>query len=74
MSVTQWFQTQAANFYDTWIQKLVPLYEKVSIPKVRIVKNSSTLAVSAAIKLSFKLGFVFVNGFRETCFVDALRT
>ncbi|PNF17893.1 hypothetical protein B7P43_G02234 [Cryptotermes secundus] len=26
--VTQWFQSQAADFYDTGIQKLVPRYDK----------------------------------------------
>jgi fructosamine-3-kinase len=28
MAVTQWFQSQAADFYDTGIQKLVPWYDK----------------------------------------------
>ena len=28
MSVTQWFQSQAADCYDTGIQKLVPRYDK----------------------------------------------
>ena len=28
MSVTQWFQSQAADFYDIGIQKLVPQYDK----------------------------------------------
>ena len=28
MSVTQWFQSQAADFYDTGIQTLVPWYDK----------------------------------------------
>ena len=28
MSVAQWFQSQAADFYDTGIQKLAPRYEK----------------------------------------------
>ena len=28
MSVTQWFQFQAADFYDTWVQKLVSRYDK----------------------------------------------
>ena len=28
MSVTQWFQSQAVDFYDTGIQKLVPRYDK----------------------------------------------
>ena len=38
-----------------------------------MLKNSSTLAVSVTINLSFKFGFLFVNGPRETYFVDALR-
>ena len=42
----------------------------VSIPKVNMLKNSSTLAVSVPINLSIKLGFVFVNGLRDTYFVD----
>ena len=28
MSVTEWFQSQAANFYDLGKQKFVPLYDK----------------------------------------------
>ena len=28
MSITQWFQSQAADFYDTGIQMLVPRYDK----------------------------------------------
>jgi hypothetical protein len=28
MVVTQWLQSQAADFYDTGIQKLVPRYDK----------------------------------------------
>ena len=39
----------------------------VSIPEVYMLKNSSsTLAVSVPINLSIKLGFVSVNGHRET--------
>ena len=38
-----------------------------------MLKNSSTLGVSVPIILSIKLGFVSVNGPRETYFVDALR-
>ena len=45
----------------------------VSIPEVNMSKNSSTLAVSVPINLLIKLGFVSVNGPRETYFVDALR-
>jgi hypothetical protein len=28
MVVTLWFESQAADFYDTGIQKLVPRYDK----------------------------------------------
>ena len=28
MSVAQWFQSQAADFYDTGTQKLIPRYDK----------------------------------------------
>ena len=38
-----------------------------------MLKNCSTLAVSIPINLNIKLGFVYVNGARETYFVDTLR-
>ena len=38
-----------------------------------MLKNRSTLAVSVAINLSIKLGFVSANGPRETYFVNTLR-
>ena len=41
------------------------------IPKVNMLKNSSTLAVSVPINLSIKLGFVSLNDHRETYFVEA---
>ncbi|PNF32050.1 hypothetical protein B7P43_G05731 [Cryptotermes secundus] len=42
MIVTQWFQSQVADFYDTGIQKLVPRYDmtNVSIPVAIMLKNS----------------------------------
>ena len=46
----------------------------VSVPEVNMLKNSSTLSVSAPINLSIKLGLVSVNGPRETYFVDVLLT
>ena len=45
----------------------------VSIPEVNILKNSSTLDVTVPIILSIKLGFVCINGVRETYFVEALQ-
>ena len=50
-----------AGFYDTCIQTLVPRYEKISIPEVNMLENSSTLAVSVSINLSIKLSFVSVH-------------
>ena len=44
--------------------------KNVSIPEVNVLKNSSTLAVP--INLTFKLGFVSVNGPTETYFVHTL--
>ena len=46
----------------------------VSILEVNMFKNSSTLAVSVPINLSLRdFGLSYVNGPRETYFVDALR-
>ena len=42
--------------------------------KWKILKNSSTLAVSVPVKISIKLGFVSVNCLRETYFVETLHT
>ena len=69
MSVTQWFQSQAEDFYNTRYKNWAHGMTNVSIPEVNILKNSSTLAVSVPISLSIKLGFLSVNGPRETYFV-----
>ena len=68
MSVTQWFQYQTIDFYDTGTQKLVPQYVK-RLNVEGMLKNSSTHAVSVPINISTKLGFTCVNGPRETYFV-----
>ena len=60
--MSQWFQSQAADFYDTG-------YKSWS----HGMTNVSTLAVSVPINLSIKLGFASLKGPRETFFVDALR-
>ena len=73
MSVTQWFQYQAADFYDTGYKSCCHGMTNVSIPDVTTLKNSLTLAVSVPINLFIKFDFVSVNGPRETYFVDALR-
>ena len=46
----------------------------VSISEVNMLVNRSTLAVSVTINVCIKLGFVSVNGHRETYFVDEPRT
>ena len=43
MSVTKWFQSQVADFYDTGIQKLVPGMTNVSIQEVNILKIAECL-------------------------------
>ena len=40
----------------------------ISVPEVNVLRNSSTLAPSVPINISIKLGFVSVNGPRETYF------
>ena len=72
--MSQWFQTHVADSYYTGYKSWSQGMANVSIPEVDLFKSSSTLAVSFAIKLYIKLGFVSVNGPRETYFVDALRT
>ena len=62
-------QTSTTQGYKIWSYGMT----NVSILEVNMLKNSSTLAVSVPINLSIKLGFVSVNGPRETYFVDALR-
>ena len=75
MSATQWFQSQTADFHDTGIKKSWSHgVTKVSFPEVNMLKNSSTLAVSIPINLSIALGFISVNGPRESYFVEALCT
>ena len=72
MSVTQWFQSQAADCYNTRDKSWSHGVTNVSNPEENMLKNSSTLAVSVPINLCVKLDFVCVNGPRETYFVDVL--
>ena len=60
--VLQWFQSQAAEFYNTGYKSWSHGMTNVSIPEVNMLKNSWTLAVSVPINLSINLGFVSVNG------------
>ena len=66
MSVTQGFQSQAADFYDTEYKSWSHVMTNVSFPDMYMLKNSSTLAVSVPTNLSIKFHFVFVNDTRET--------
>ena len=62
MSVTQWFQSQAATSttqrYKNWFHGMTD----VSIPEMNMLKNSPTLVVSVPKNLTTKLGFGIVNG------------
>ena len=60
----QWFQSQAAEFYNTEYKRWSHVMTNISIPEMNMLKNSSTLAVSVPINLSFKLGFVSVDVLR----------
>ena len=73
MSVTQWFQFQAADFYDTRVQKLSHAMTNVSIPEVNMLKKIANTCCIFSNKCFLKLGFVSVNSPRETYFVDAIR-
>ena len=46
MSVTQWFQSQAADFYNTGHKSWSHCITDVSVPKANMLKNSSILDVS----------------------------
>ena len=59
-------QTSTTQGYKSWSHSMT----NVSILEVKMLRNSSTLAVSVPINLSIKLGFVSVNCTRETYFVD----
>ena len=63
-----WRQTSTTQGYKIWSQGMT----NVSIPKMNMVKNSTTLAVSVTINISIKLGFVSVNGPGETYLLDAI--
>ena len=71
--MSQWFQSQAADLYDTGHKTWSHGMTNISILEVNMLKNFSTLAVSVPINISIKLDFISVNGTRETYFMDALR-
>ena len=55
-------QTSTTQGYKSWSHGMT----NVSIPEVNMLKSSSKLAVSVPLYLSVNLGFVSVNGPRET--------
>ncbi|KAJ4434307.1 hypothetical protein ANN_22861 [Periplaneta americana] len=72
-TVTHWFRSQAAEFYDTGIQKLIPRYDKClnsggeyigkQLNNWRIYSNNSF----------HEIVFFYLNRPRETYFMDAPR-
>ena len=61
MSVTQLFQSQATEFYDTRHKTWSHGMTNDSIPEVNKLKNNSTLAITVPINFSIKLRFVSVK-------------
>jgi hypothetical protein len=43
--VETWLSSQAADFFDTGIQNLIPGYEKASIPAVTTLRSSLNMYV-----------------------------
>ena len=68
MSVTEWLQYQAADFYVTMLQKLVPLYSKCLNSGGEYIEKWLNTCCICYNKYFHYIG---VNG--ETYFVDALR-
>ena len=60
--MSEWFQSQVAEFYDTGYKGWSHRVTNVLIPDVNMLKNSSTFAVSVTIDLSIKFVSVCVNG------------
>ena len=71
MSVTQWFQYQAADFYNTGYKIKSHGISKLSISELNMFQSSSTLAVCVPINLSITLDFVSLKWPRESYLVDA---
>ena len=59
LNVTQWFQTQATDFYDTEFKIWSHGMTNVSSPEVNLLENSSILALCVLINLFIKLGSDF---------------
>ena len=62
--MSQWFQSQATEFYDIGYKSWSHGMTNISIPEVNMLKNISTLATTVPINLSIKLGFISVKGSR----------
>jgi hypothetical protein len=70
---TQWFQSQAADFYGTVYRSWSHGMTNVSVPVANMLKKSLTLAVSVSINISIQMSLDSVHGPRETYFVDEPR-
>ena len=58
MSVTQWFQSQARDIYDTGVQIWSHGMTNVSVQEVYMLKNSSILFVYCMFQLTFPLTWI----------------
>ena len=72
MSVTQWFQSQAADFYHTGHKSWSRSMTIVSIPDMNMLKNKLNTCCICSNKFFIKLGFVSVSGSKETYFMHTL--
>ena len=70
--MSQWFQSQAADFYDADYKSWSHGMTNVLISQVNMLKNTTKFAVSVPINLSVKFDFVFVNGPREPYFEETV--
>ena len=55
MSVIEWLQSQAADFYDTGYKSWSHGMTNVSIPEANMLQNISSLAVSVPVDILIKL-------------------
>jgi hypothetical protein len=60
--VEMWLSSQAADFFDTGIQKLIPWYESASIPVVTTLRSSLSMYVCL---------YTYNNCFLVACFVNS---
>ena len=69
--MSQWVQSQAADFYDRGYNSWSHGMTNVSIPEVTMLKN---ISIFSPINIYSKLVFFSINGPRETYFLGELRS